>query len=148
MHLSVIIFIYCSKLYKGEFVMAKKKKTTKEEEIKKEEHKELVKVKTPEKPTLLEQAEMKQKKNLFIIINVVIILILIGIFSIIFAFMNVTRNVIINGVSIKGIEVSSLTMQQAKSKIEEALGIELNVPIKLQTNEYETTLNTNQIEFN
>lgn len=128
--------------------MAKKKKTTKEKEIKKEEHKELVKVKTPEKPTLLEQAEMKQKKNLFIIINVVIILILIGIFSIIFAFMNVTRNVIINGVSIKGIEVSSLTMQQAKSKIEEALGIELNVPIKLQTNEYETTLNTNQIEFN
>ena len=97
--------------------MAKKKKTTKEKEIKKEEHKELVKVKTPEKPTLLEQAEMKQKKNLFIIINVVIILILIGIFSIIFAFMNVTRNVIINGVSIKGIEVSSLTMQKAKSKI-------------------------------
>lgn len=128
--------------------MAKKKKTTKEKEIKKEEHKELVKVKTPEKPTLLEQAEMKQKKNLFIIINVVIILILVGIFSIIFAFMNVTRNTIINGVSIKGIEVSSLTMQQAKSKIEEALGIELNVPIKLETNEYETTLNTNQIEFN
>lgn len=128
--------------------MAKKKKTTKEKEVKKEEHKELVKVKTPEKPTLLEQAEMKQKKNLFIIINVVIILILIGIFSIIFAFMNVTRNVVINGVSIKGIEVSSLTMGQAKSKIEEALGIELNVPIKLQTTEYETTLNTNQIEFN
>ncbi len=127
--------------------MAKKKKTTKEKEEKKEEHKELVKIKEPEKPTLLEQAEMKQKKNLFIIINVTIIVILIGIFSIIFAFMNVTRNVIINGVSIKGIEVSSLTMQQAKKKLEEALSIELNMPIKLETTDYETTLNTNQIEF-
>lgn len=127
--------------------MAKKKKTTNEKEIKEEEHNELVEVKVPEKPTLLEQAEMKQKRNLFITINVVIIIILIGIFSIIFAFMNVTSNVIINGVSIKGIEVSSLTMQQAKAKLEEAFRIELNVPIKLETTEYETTLNTNQIEF-
>lgn len=127
--------------------MAKKKKSTKE--IKKEEHKELVKVKEPEKPTLLQQAEMKQKKNLFIVINITIIIILIAIFSIIFAFMNVTRNVIANGVSIKGIEVSSLTMKEAKAKIEEALNIELNVPIKLESKEkeYETTLNTNQIEF-
>lgn len=38
-------------------------------------------------------------------------------------------------------------MPEAKSKIEEALNIELNNSIKLSANEYETTLNTSQIEF-
>lgn len=119
----------------------KKQKETKEEK------KDLIKVEEPEKPTLVQEIERKQKKNLFIIINIVIILILIGIFSIIFAFMNVTKSVIVNGVSIKNIDVSNLTMQEAKAKLEEALNIELNTPIKLTTDEYETTLNTSQIEF-
>ena len=119
----------------------KKQKETKEEK------KDLIKVEEPEKPTLVQELERKQKKNLFIIINIVIILILIGIFSIIFAFMNVTKSVIVNGVSIKNIDVSNLTMQEAKAKLEEALNIELNTPIKLTTDEYETTLNTSQIEF-
>lgn len=61
--------------------------------------------------------------------------------------MNVTKSVIVNGVSIKNIDVSNLTMQEAKAKLEEALNIELNTPIKLTTDEYETTLNTSQIEF-
>ena len=119
----------------------KKQKETKEEK------KDLIKVEEPEKPTLVQEIERKQKKNLFIIINIAIILILIGIFSIIFAFMNVTKSVIVNGVSIKNIDVSNLTMQEAKAKLEEALNIELNTPIKLTTDEYETTLNTSQIEF-
>ena len=119
----------------------KKQKETKEEK------KDLIKVEEPEKPTLVQEIERKQKKNLFIIINIVIIFILIGIFYIIFAFMNVTKSVIVNGVSIKNIDVSNLTMQEAKAKLEEALNIELNTPIKLTTDEYETTLNTSQIEF-
>lgn len=126
--------------------MSKKKQKQKEKETK-EEKKDLIKVEEPEKPTLVQEIERKQKKNLFIVINIIMILILIGIFSIIFAFMNVTKSVIVNGVSIKNIDVSNLTMQEAKAKIEEALNIELNTPIKLTTNEYETTLNTNQIEF-
>lgn len=128
--------------YRGELkCQRKKQKETKEEK------KDLIKVEEPEKPTLVQEIERKQKKNLFIIINIVIILILIGIFSIIFAFMNVTKSVIVNGVSIKNIDVSNLTMQEAKAKLEEALNIELNTPIKLTTDEYETTLNTSQIEF-
>lgn len=124
--------------------MSKKKQKEKET---KEEKKDLIKIEEPEKPTLVQEIERKQKKNLFIVINLIIILVLIGIFSIIFAFMNVTKSVIVNGVSIKNIDVSNLTMQEAKVKIEEALNIELNTPLKLTTDEYETTLNTNQIEF-
>lgn len=115
----------------------------------KEECKEnsIVEVKSPQKPSLVEEHEKKQKKNLFIVINLTIIAVLICLFSTIFAFMNVTKAVIINGVSIKGIDVSNLTISEATNKITEALNIELNTSIKLEGNEYETTLNSSQIEF-
>lgn len=124
--------------------MSKRKQKVEEN---KEEKKDLIKVEEPEKPTLEQEIERKQKKNIFIFINIAILVFLIGIFSIIFALMNVTKSVIVNGVSIKGIDVSNLSMPEAKSKIEEALNIELNNSIKLSANEYETTLNTSQIEF-
>lgn len=124
--------------------MSKKKQKVEET---KEEKKDLIKVEEPEKPTLELEIERKQKKNIFIFINIAILVFLIGIFSIIFALMNATKSVIVNGVSIKGIDVSNLSMSEAKSKIEEALNIELNNSIKLSANEYETTLNTSQIEF-
>ncbi|MBO5398293.1 MAG: VanW family protein [Clostridia bacterium] len=124
--------------------MSKKKQKVEET---KEEKKDLIKVEEPEKPTLEQEIERKQKKNIFIFINIAILVFLIGIFSIIFALMNVTKSVIVNGVSIKGIDVSNLSMIEAKNKIEEALNIELNNSIKLSANEYETTLNTSQIEF-
>lgn len=124
--------------------MSKKKQKVEET---KEEKKDLIKVEEPEKPTLEQEIERKQKKNIFIFINIAILVFLIGIFSIIFALINVTKSVIVNGVSIKGIDVSNLSMIEAKNKIEEALNIELNNSIKLSANEYETTLNTSQIEF-
>ena len=64
----------------------KPKDIGKHEENKSEIKKELVKVKEAEKLTLIEQQERRQKKNTFIIINIVIIAILFGIFSTIFAF--------------------------------------------------------------
>ena len=38
-------------------------------------------------------------------------------------------------------------MQEARNKLKEAINIELNLPIKLEGPEYETTLSTAQIEF-
>ena len=108
--------------------MSKRKQKVEEN---KEEKKDLIKVEEPEKPTLEQEIERKQKKNISIFINRAILVFLIGIFSIIFALMNVTKSVIVNGVSIKGIDVSNLSMPEAKSKIEEALNIELNNSIKL-----------------
>lgn len=113
----------------------------------KEEKKELIKVKEPEKPTLVEEMERKQRRNMYIFVVITIIVILFAIFSVIFAFLNVTKSVIVKGVSIKGIDVSNLTMQEAKAKVEEAINIELNSLIQIKATEYETTLNTDQIEF-
>jgi len=113
----------------------------------KEEKKELIEVKEPEKPTLVEEMERKQRRNMYIFVVITIILILFAVFSVIFAFLNVTKSVIVKGVSIKGIDVSNLTMQEAKTKVEEAINIELNSLIKIKATEYETTLNTDQIEF-
>lgn len=130
-------------------VEGKKEETKKiEKEQKPKEQKAIVKVEEPKAPTLAQMAERQKKKNLFLIIIVAIIVVLIMIFSVIFALMNVTKSVIINGVSIKSIDVSNLSLSEAKSKIEEAVNIELNAPIKLKADNYETTINTNQFEFN
>ena len=122
-----------------------------EEEPKKSEQskkeKAIVKVEKPENPTLLELVEQRRKKKLFLLIILAITIVLVLIFSVIFAFINVTKSVIINGVCIKNIDVSNLNITDAKAKITEAFNIELNAPIKIQTENYETTLNSNQIEF-
>ena len=108
---------------------------------------QMIEVELPEKPSLIEEHEKKQKMNLFIFINLSILIVLLVMFSTVFALMNVTKAGIINGVSIKGIDVSNLTIPEATAKITEALNIELNSTIKLKGNEYETTLSSNQIEF-
>ena len=113
----------------------------------KETEKAIVKVKEPEKLKLVEEQEKRKKRDLFVFINLSLIVIVICIFSTIFALSNVAKAVIINGVSIKGIDVSNLTITEATNKITEALNIELNAPIKLSGNDYETTLNSSQIEF-
>lgn len=127
--------------------MAKKKSESKKEEKSKEQN-AIVKIEEPKAPSLVEIAEMEKKKNLFVIIVIIILIVLLLIFSVIFALMNVTKSVIINGVSVKNIDVSNLTLPEARSKIEEAVNIELNAPIRLFTDNYEITINTNQFEFN
>ena len=117
-----------------------------EEHVSKEE-KAIVKVEKLEPPTLLEKEAQRKKKNLSLLILIIVLIVIVLIFSVIFAFINVTKSVVINGVSIKNIDVSNLTLSETKSKIEEAFNIELNCPINLKSKDYETTLNSSQIEF-
>ena len=127
-----------------------KKKEVKKTEPKKVEDKQekaIVKVEKTPPPTLLEKEEQRKKKNLFLVIVVAILILLVLIFSVIFALMNVTKSVIINGVQVRNIDVSNLTLAEAKDKLTEAFNIELNAPIKLTAKDYEITLNSNQIEF-
>ena len=109
--------------------------------------KAIMKVEKPEAPTLLEQAEQLKKRNISLVIGAFVLLIVILIFSVVFALMNVTKSVIISGVSVGDIDVSNLSISDAKSRIIEATNIELNTPITLKSKDYETTLNSNQIEF-
>ena len=126
------------------------KKDNKKSAIPKEESKKekaIVKVEKPSTPSLLEQAEQIKKNQIAFIIGVAVFLVVILIFSVIFALVNVTNTAIISGVLIKDIDVSNLSIVDAKNKVVEATNIELNNPIKIISKEYETTINSNQIEF-
>ena len=109
--------------------------------------KAIIKVEKPDAPSLLEQAEQLKKRNISLMIGFFVLLVVVLIFSVIFALMNVTKSVIISGISIGDIDVSNLSISDAKKRITEATNIELNTPIKLKSKDYETTLNSNQIEF-
>lgn len=132
----------------------KKEKNKKDEKVQTNKHDEqnkeekaIIEVKKPENPSLLEKVQQKRKRNLFLVIIIAILAVLILLFSVIFAFLNVTKTVIINGVTVKNIDVSGLSLIDAKNKITEAFNIELNAPIKIKSKDFETTFNSNQIEF-
>ncbi len=83
-----------------------------------------------------------------IAISIISIILFVGliIFSTIFALVNRNSDKIISGVSIKGVDVSKLTSDEAKEKIKEKYGEELNNGVKLQHNEQEYVLTLEQIE--
>ena len=92
----------------------------------------------------------KKKKKRYIILAVVIGLILIiGLFvSTIFALANISNNNIINGISIAGIDVSRLSKEDAKAKIESIYNEKKEKDIPLKHGEYETTLSPILMEVN
>lgn len=92
----------------------------------------------------------KQEKNkhLWILIIVLSICIFLLICSTIFALLNLGKNTIAKGVSIKGIDVSNLTVEEAKNKINEAINIELMLGIKLVYGEdFARDFDVNQIQY-
>ena len=139
-----------------------KEKITKSKEEEKEESKEIKetkKVKKEENETKFKKSEEKPKeqekemdkmendnkkksKKKFIIIGIIIVvLLLIGLFvSTIFALINIGNEKIIGGISIAGVDVSGLSKEEAKSKLEEIYNPKKEKEIKLKYNEYETTI--------
>lgn len=87
-----------------------------------------------------------KKVNLPIIIG--LILLILAIFSIIFALMNIDNNNIISGVKIEGIDVSGLTREQAKEKINAVYEEKKQKDIVLKYGEYETTITPQLIDTN
>jgi len=115
------------------------------EEIKKEEIKENIQVKE-----VNTKKEKKEKRKLITTIIITIILLLsIVAFSVIFALLNINNNKIISGVTISGINVSNLTKEEANKYLNEKVSDKIAKTIKLKyNNEYETTINLEQIEAN
>ena len=80
----------------------------------------------------------KKKKIIILAVIISIILVAILALSTVFAIMNINNDKIISGVKIKGIDVSGLTEDEAKSKIEliyqekNSRDIELNMKIMKQ----------------
>ena len=125
-----------------------RKNVPKEKKIK--ENKEKVEEKKIPKAKIKKEKinvyKSSKKVNLPIIIG--LILLILAIFSIIFALMNIDNNNIISGVKIEGIDVSELTREQAKEKINAVYEEKKQKDIVLKYGEYETTITTQLIDTN
>lgn len=101
--------------------------------------------------TLSIQDNSTSKKHVLILLSIFIgcfLLILILVFTI-FTIYNYTKsNVIANGIYISGIDVSNLSIENAKEKVSKYYNDNiLNNDIKLTHGDYETYINTNEIEL-
>lgn len=96
-----------------------------------------------------ENEEIKTKKKhskLFIIFSILVIIVIMA-FSTIFALMNKVSNKIIYGISIKGIDVSGLTIEQATDKMNNAFEEQWKKDITLKYEDFETVVTPEQIEM-
>ncbi len=92
--------------------------------------------------------EKKTRRKLWVsLIVIIVMLIIIGIFSISFAIGNIGNTKIVQGVSVRGINIGGLTKEEAISKLEIELNNELQQDITLKHGDFSTTLKPEQIEF-
>ena len=134
----------------------KKKKIKETKNISKnQKFKQIKPVKNKEKKevenTIKEMKEKpKNKKKKIIVASVIIgILLLIGLlFSTIFALINMNNSKIISGVAIEGIDVSGLSKDEAKAKIEAIYNEKKEKEIPIKYNEFESSINSSMIELN
>lgn len=98
------------------------------------------------------KTENSEKKDILhkysILITIISILLFVGlaIFSTIFALTNRNSNKIVSGISIKGIDISGLTYNEAYEKVAKEYSEKMKQSITLKHNEYETSLTPEQIE--
>ena len=95
-------------------------KEIEETNIEMQEDKQEIVTEEPQQFVKVEQKRSESKKGLIITLSIVIVLLIIGIFSVIFALTNI-HNKILKGVSILGIDVSNLTADEAKQRINDAI---------------------------
>lgn len=88
------------------------------------------------------------KKTIIISIAICSIIFLILIFSTIFAFLNINNSKIIKGVKIENIDISGLTIDEAKAKIEEIYKTKKEEGIALKYQDYETEISPEAIQVN
>ena len=91
--------------------------------------------------------EKKQQKiNVLIIIGITFFI--ISIFSTIFALININNSNIISGVKIENIDMSGLTAEEARSKLELIYKEKQEKDIMLKYEEYETNINSELLDIN
>lgn len=88
------------------------------------------------------------KKVKKIIISIIIVVVMALLFSTVFALTNINNEKIISGVTIKGIEVSGLTKEEAIAKLETVYSEKMKNNIMLQYEELESELNPTLMEVN
>ena len=84
--------------------------------------------------TTFKKAKKKHTKGIVITICILILLIILGVLSTIFALLNINSDKIISGISILGIDVSGLTQDEANTKISESLNSRLETNLVFSHN--------------
>ena len=94
------------------------------------------------------ELEKNKKRKIYILICIIVLVILIIGFSTLFALFNFNNDNIIKGISIKGIDISDLSKEEATNKLDEITKTELipEISLKYEDN-YEISFNPEQIEF-
>lgn len=88
------------------------------------------------------------KKTVLITSTVILIILVLLALSAVFAIMNINNNNIVKGVKIEGIDVSGLSREDAKTKIETIYQDKKEKELTLKYNDYETTLSPQLLEVN
>ena len=91
-----------------------------------------------------------EKRRVFPLVLIGILIIAILVFSVIFSLINIGNDKIIGKVSIMGIDVSNMTKEQATEVLEEIIHNKMSEELVLKKDDYETSINANQInvQFN
>ena len=84
--------------------------------------------------------QKKLKSFLLLLIPLFIFAILVGILSTVFALINRDNETIFSGISIQGIDVSNLTIDEAKRKVSSIIGNHISEEISLQHNDFQTVI--------
>lgn len=84
--------------------------------------------------------QKKLKSFLLLLIPLFIFAILVGILSTVFALINRDNETIFSGISVQGIDVSNLTIDEAKRKISSIIGNHISEEISLQHNDFQTVI--------
>ncbi len=103
------------------------------------------------KPLQFKEKEEKQEKKIktkTIEIATIVLIAIILIFSTIFALINMGNSKILKGITIKEIDVSGLTKEEAVEKLTKIYDEKKSKEIELKYQDYETTIDLNVLETN
>ena len=106
--------------------------------------------KTEKNRDIKENKDTKKSKKKFLLTIVIIsiILLVMLIFSTIFALININNNNIVSGVKVEGIDVSGLSREEAKEKIDSIYNEKKQKDILLKYEDYDATINSELIDAN
>lgn len=128
-------------------------KTESENEIKKDHKNQIIQNKNEieeekQKNENIDKEDKKNNKKKFIIISIISLIILIFaiLFCTIFSLLNINSDKIIEGIFVNGIDVSGLTKDEAKEKLQKICDEKIKNEINIKYKDYESNINLELIE--
>ena len=104
--------------------------------------------KKEEKFKFVKNITNNKKKIILTSIIIIVAFILITLYCTIFALLNINNTKIISGVKINNIDISNLTQEEAKEKVQKLVDEKKKENIKLQKDDFENDLSVEQLEVN